>query len=61
MFRRLYPRQRNPVGIEQEAGPAPEPVWMLGEEKNLFHLPGFESRSVELIALLKERWLRSLW
>jgi hypothetical protein len=55
MLRRLYPCQRTPVRIEQEAGPAPEPVWMLGEEKNLFPLPGFELRFVGPYALLKEQ------
>jgi len=40
--------RKNPVPIEEEAGWSPEPVGT-GEEKNLFPLPGFEPRIVQLI------------
>ena len=42
------PSRKNPVPIEEEAGWTPEPVGT-GEEKNLFPLPDFEARIVQLI------------
>jgi hypothetical protein len=36
-----------PVGIDHEAGWAPELVWHFGEEKHILPLPGFEPQTVQ--------------
>ena len=41
--RQLYPREREPIPILQEAGWAPEPVWR-GTEN--FPIPGFDLQTV---------------
>ena len=38
------------VPTEQEAGWAPEPVWMLVEEETLLTLPGFKPHTVQPVA-----------
>jgi hypothetical protein len=40
--RPLYPQERTPVRIEEEAGWTPESVYTFGDEKTFFLLPGFE-------------------
>ena len=46
-LRPLYPRERNPVLIIQEAGWAPGPVWT--GVKIIFPPPGFDHRAIESI------------
>jgi hypothetical protein len=43
--RALAPRKRPPVPIVQEAGWAPEPVWIQRLEEKFFRLPGIQPRS----------------
>jgi hypothetical protein len=45
--RPLYPRERDPVPIVQEAEWAPGPVWTGAENPPL---PGFDPRTVQLVA-----------
>jgi hypothetical protein len=46
----LYPRERTPVHVEEEAGWASEAIWTFGEEKRVLHLPGFEPPMVQSVA-----------
>jgi hypothetical protein len=43
----LYPRERDPVPIVQEAGWAPGPVWTAAEN---LALAGFDPRTVQPVA-----------
>jgi hypothetical protein len=38
-----YPREINPLPIEEEAGSVPESVWTVFEEKNLLSVPGIRN------------------
>jgi len=46
----VVPREIILAPINYEAGWAPGPVWMFGEEKNPLHLPKFEPQIVQPIA-----------
>jgi hypothetical protein len=57
--RSLYPRERTPAPVEQEAEWATEPVWTFWRQEKSFSLPRFESLVVQPIAKSLYR-LRSL-
>jgi len=50
----LYPMERDPVPIVQEAGWAPGPVWTGAE--NLAPPPGFDPRTVQIVASRFTDW-----
>ena len=52
--RPLYPRERYPVPIVQEAGWAPGPVWT--DAENLAPPPGFDSRTVQPVVSRYTDW-----
>jgi hypothetical protein len=51
MLRTLYAEETSVLPIGQEAGQNPEPIWTIGEEKNLLPLPGTELRTISLYPL----------
>jgi len=55
--RPLYPRQRNPVPVEQKAGWATRPVWPVWRGLKFLNLLGFEPRAVYKF-IKKHKWCR---
>jgi hypothetical protein len=46
----LNPQERSPLPIEQEAGWAPELVWMIWRVENILSLPGFKPQIIRSVA-----------